>query len=441
MAKTPKQKIINKKHKARVEKDRKQRQRMLIIFGSLFVLVLLVLLYGVLDQTVLAERRPVAKVDETVIRTNEFQKMVKFQRFQLNQQAIQYANLAQLFGGDAQSNSYINSMLQQIQSQMENTQLMGSQVLDTMINQIVIEKYAEANNISVSQDELDKALQEDFGYFPEGTPTPANTATPFATSTMNPTQYAIITATPVVEPTTIETSTETAVPTESVEATPSATEEVVETPVDQATATPMPTATEYTEDAYQDDVKNMVDSYGEIGFSKDDIYNLYRNQLLYQKVYDQITSDVPTEAEQVWARHILVSTIEDALAVEKRLQEGEDWAAIAAEVSQDTSNKDVGGDLGWFGKGVMDPAFEEAAFALNVGEISDPVQSQFGYHIIQLLGKEVRPLDSTQLKQAKDDAFSTWLTSEKENHTIEKYDSVWQNVVPVEPTFIPGLIQ
>ena len=163
--------------------------------------------------------------------------------------------------------------------------------------------------------------------------------------------------------------------------------------------------------------------------------------MLYQKVYDQITSDVATETEQVWARHILVSTIEDALAVEKRLQEGEDWAAIAAEVSQDTSNKDNGGDLGWFGKGVMDPAFEEAVFAMNVGEISDPVQSQFGYHIIKLLGKEVRPLDSTQLKQAKDSAFSTWLTSEKENHTIEKYDSVWQNVVPVEPTFIPGLIQ
>jgi parvulin-like peptidyl-prolyl isomerase len=118
------------------------------------------------------------------------------------------------------------------------------------------------------------------------------------------------------------------------------------------------------------------------------------------------------------------------------LNNGEDFAALAAELSTDTSNKDNGGDLSWFGKNVMDPAFEEAAYALNIGEISNPVQSQFGYHLIQLLGKEVRPLSSSKIQQLEQTAFSEWLTAQKEALNIEKFDSVWQKIVPTVPAFM-----
>jgi parvulin-like peptidyl-prolyl isomerase len=72
---------------------------------------------------------------------------------------------------------------------------------------------------------------------------------------------------------------------------------------------------------------------------------------------------------------------------------------------------------------------------MTIGEISSPVQSTSGYHIIQLIGKEVRPLSSTDLDSKKAAAFSEWLTAEKENVTIEKYDTVWKAVVPSEPVF------
>jgi parvulin-like peptidyl-prolyl isomerase len=85
---------------------------------------------------------------------------------------------------------------------------------------------------------------------------------------------------------------------------------------------------------------------------------LFVNTLLRQKLQDEITADATPSEEQVWAQHILLATEEEANAVLDRLNAGEDWNELAAELSTDTSNKDNGGDLGWFGHGAMVPEFE-----------------------------------------------------------------------------------
>ncbi len=85
---------------------------------------------------------------------------------------------------------------------------------------------------------------------------------------------------------------------------------------------------------------------------------------------------------EIKASHILVKTKEEAEKIIKELKDGGDFAKIAKEKSECPS-KQNGGDLGYFGKGAMVPEFEKAAFALKVGEISKPVQTQFGWHVIK----------------------------------------------------------
>jgi foldase protein PrsA len=94
------------------------------------------------------------------------------------------------------------------------------------------------------------------------------------------------------------------------------------------------------------------------------------------------------DPEQVKARHILVNTEDEAKAILARLKNGEDFAKLAKEKSKDTATADKGGDLGYFTQGSMVPEFEKAAFSLQVGALSEPVKSEYGYHIIQVQDKK-----------------------------------------------------
>jgi len=88
--------------------------------------------------------------------------------------------------------------------------------------------------------------------------------------------------------------------------------------------------------------------------------------------------------EEVRARHILVDSKDKAREVYEKLAHGSDFAQLAKEYSKDPGSKDQGGELGFFGRGQMVPQFEEAAFRLKKGEIGEPFESQFGWHIVRI---------------------------------------------------------
>lgn len=91
---------------------------------------------------------------------------------------------------------------------------------------------------------------------------------------------------------------------------------------------------------------------------------------------------------EVRASHILVKTEEEAKKLYDEIKNGKPFAEIAEEVSLCPSGQN-GGDLGFFGRGMMVKPFEDAAFEMeNIGEVSEPVQTQFGWHLIQLTGKK-----------------------------------------------------
>jgi len=430
VANKPVAKIVNQKHEARAARERRQNRIITIVAAIVAITVIGLIIAALVNEYWLKPLQAVAKVGDQKITVTQFQNRVRYSQLQLLQQRSQYQSFKSLYATDQSTSDYFDSLIAQIENKLTNPNQLGAEVLDQLINEAIVQQEAKKLGISVSDEEVETAFRENFGYYANGTPTPTVTWVPVATSTLSPTQEWL--TRPTTGPTPTATATLQPTPTFT-PLPPTATATPGEAPTATATVTPMPTATPITLESYQQGYKQYIDSVKtntNNSLPESEIRNLMRSFLLQQKVYEAVTADLKPEEEQVWARHILVGSEEEAKAVLDRLNKGEDWYILAAELSLDSSNKDRGGDLSWFGRGQMDPAFEEAAFKLGIGEISQPVQSQFGWHIIQVLGHEVRPLDPYAFEQARQKAFNTWLEQKKTEITIEKYDSVWQAVVP-----------
>jgi parvulin-like peptidyl-prolyl isomerase len=147
-------------------------------------------------------------------------------------------------------------------------------------------------------------------------------------------------------------------------------------------------------------------------------------QLVAQAMFQRVTGEVPTSAEQVHARHIALPTEDEARQILIRLQNGEDFGALARQFSQDATTRDNGGDLGFFPRGLLlSPEIEEVAFSLAPQQISDVVRTQFGqYHIIQVLERqEDRPLPEDVLHSLRENVFEQWLTEQLAEAEIQQF--------------------
>ncbi|USK70558.1 peptidylprolyl isomerase [Peribacillus asahii] len=146
------------------------------------------------------------------------------------------------------------------------------------------------------------------------------------------------------------------------------------------------------------------------------------------KTYFEENKDSLGQAEQVEASHILVEDKATAEEVLKKLKSGGDFAELAKEYSTDEGSAANGGSLGYFGKGQMVAEFEDAAFKLEVGKISEPVKTEHGYHIIKVTdkkeAKEATLKDSkeqikeTLLTEKLQTEYATWLQKKEEEYKI-----------------------
>ncbi len=148
-----------------------------------------------------------------------------------------------------------------------------------------------------------------------------------------------------------------------------------------------------------------------------------RSTLITNKMRDIVIAGIGNTAEEVHARQILVSSLDTANEVLSKLKAGADFASLAAQYSLDTSTRQTGGDLGWFARGeLLEPTVEDAAFSLQPNQISGPVQSKLGYHIVQTLERvNDRPISSETRFKLEQNAFDSWLQSLEKNAKIEKY--------------------
>ncbi|WP_249596315.1 peptidylprolyl isomerase [Peribacillus frigoritolerans] len=144
--------------------------------------------------------------------------------------------------------------------------------------------------------------------------------------------------------------------------------------------------------------------------------------------YFEDNKDTFAQAEQVEASHILVEDEKTAKKVAKELAAGGDFAKLAAEYSTDTETADNGGSLGYFGKGDMAEEFEDVAFDLDINKVSDPVKTEYGYHIIKVTGKKEAKkanledskevIKETLLSERLQEEYPVWLAEVKKDHDI-----------------------
>ena len=367
-----------------------RNRRVVIGLASVAALVVALIAAGVIMELVVKPSRPVATVDNAKIGLRDYQKRVKFDWFQAGQVT------------DPQGTSL--------------------KTLDTLVDEQLLREQAQQRNITVSEDDINAAIEKSFGYL-RVPPTPAPSPTP----------------------------------------DPSA------TPSSEPTATPAPSPTPVSLEAYEKAKKDYITRLSTTtGMTEADFRKIVELDLLRQKLYDQVNQDVPTVGEQVRARHILVAvrtpepaapptpvggptpdpsappptpTLEprddaQALAriieVQQKLGAGEDFAALALQYSDDPGSKTQGGDLGWFARGQgLVQEFEDAAFSLETGKISDPVRTQFGYHLIRVDEKDpARALDAYTIQLKKYEAFNKWLADLR---TAAKVDRAW-TIEKVPPT-------
>lgn len=381
----------NRKFLAQREKE--ERQKRIIIGATIAVLLIVIglVVYGVIDRYVITPKVAVIELEDYSVNAEEFEQQVRWRRRNMIVDIDQILMTFQQLGGTAEVYSYFAQQLTQNVTSLQQPLIVGQEVLQSMMDDAVLIVEAEKMGIVIDDDRIDREIQEAFGYYANGTPTPAITQAPTNT--------------------------------------PEAADDQ-DTP--DPTATPLLQPTEYTEEIFNNNYQEFLSSISDSGIREKSIRYVIKMTIIQEEILAVIGEDVDQVAEHVWIRHILVEDEATANEVLEKLADGEDFADLAAEYSLDTSNKDNGGDLDWFTYGMMVEPFEEAAFALEIGEISAPVETDFGFHILESLGKDDLLLDPNAYQGLLNEAYSNWLSEKKaEYRPVVSED--WIKFVPTEP--------
>lgn len=447
---------LNRKHERLRQRDIEQHRRLYLGVGIAIALAVVFMVIGLFNEFYLSPRRVVATAAGQQILARDFAKRATMEQADLTNLLRMYAIQEQQFGNQGIFTSQIN----QLQATLASPFAMGQETLDRMIREIIVRQEAAARGIEVSDQEVDDAIREEVAgglglvTAPQATATAEAGANATATATL---------WTPTPEPTADI----------SVSAGLTETEGVTDTAEISATATPLPTpapARVITDTGYTDGLVQLENSLRATGgFTLAEYREIVRSRLLEEKLAEAIgEDDVAATEDAVEARHILISEIaptatpteipegdptpeptatatalpagaptptatpaprdrEQALALaqelRQRLVDGEDFATLAAEFSDDTGSGALGGDLGWFGHGAMVAPFEDAAFALPVGEISEPISTTFGYHLIEVTEKDAEhPKEEQTLQQERATAFNEWMTAQIAAANVERGD-------------------
>lgn len=422
----PKKKRVSR-HEQNLKRERQLRIGMAIALG----LLVLVLAGGAINEYVLKPRATLATVNGVAIRRSDYWKA---RAADLNQQAAQYQQFAQ-FVGPEQGGQYEQMAQQAI---AEIPAIWGSTktdpgTLNKMVEDQLYLQGAQKLGLAVTPDEAETWALNQFA------PLDALLLTPSPTPTYTPGRAAMFTATAEAQAAAELAAQEAAgTPVGSPLATP-VLEEPAATPVGDATGTAVATpaiadARATAEAGFADFEKAFFPA---AHLNRADYLRLVAMPALArEKVQGELSAAVGQSAPMVEASHILVATKDLADQLETELAGGADFAELAKANSTDTGTAPNGGDLGWFTRDEMVKPFADAAFALQPGETSAPVETEFGWHIIRVKENDPeRPLTDEQITRIQQSREATWVKEQRASAAIT-------SVVPQTPeagrgSFVP----
>ena len=409
-------------HLTRAQKDRFRSRVALIILTAAIVTVVAMLAGGILYENVYLPRLPVVRVGDETVRLADYARRLRFERSALfiRAQNLRVQLDRQPAAEEGEQNAFRQFLQRQYNALLEQIAALPQQLQDDLVDELLVAAEADRRGLVATESEINTEIKRMTGY-PVPTPTPGPTSTPNATAmaqagaTGTAAAGSAGAATPTVDPT--PTVASTAAATAPPEATATGTADAPSPPATPSgpTPTPAPTATPLPFPTYFARYQEVVESDTAL------IRSVARARVLWAKLDDAL-GEVPTMQEQVRARHILVADEAAAQAVVERLAAGEDFAALATELSTDNSTKEAGGDLGFFPRGIMVPEFEAMAFSLSVGETGPPVQTQFGYHLIRVEEREAqREIPDYQLQQVRANASNRWLDAQRATVPVARF--------------------
>jgi parvulin-like peptidyl-prolyl isomerase len=380
---------MTKRQLSRYEREQRTRTLIFAIAGAVAVLIVGILGFGYWREFIAIADEPVARVGGTSISTRTMSQLIGYYDSLYTKQitdlqAIIAQNQQSTDEAQKKQAEAATLRLQQLQSVASQA---DSQALDQLIEGELLNREAAARNLELTQADRDRALVQHFDLGVE-----------------------------------------------------ELAQQLAQT---EAQAAPAPKADPTPEQvsAAKNELGRVLEN-GRILSDADFTRMVLEPTAIQIKIQNELAAAVPTSTEQVKARHILFETEQQAKESLALIKAGNlDFAEAAKQLSQDPGSKDNGGDLGWFPKGIMDPKFEEVAFSLEPGQMSEVVSSSFGFHIIKVDEKaQSRDVAADVLEYQRSAAYSKWLgdkRNEEGNKVVYEYNQAkakWARDNAVKPT-------
>lgn len=470
-----------REYKSKAEREHQYQRIVLIATGIGIAAVVLIILGALIYDNAVLPREALVTVNDQEVSVDQFQGRVQYTRFQLAEQIRASYNELRALGADKKTAQ--NQLLQFFQEPINylvSDSALGEQVLTQIERERVIEQKAKEFGIEADSADIDDEVGNMIANLTGRSMTETPSATPSEEPTITPSPF--VSATPSSTPTDTPIPSDTPVPTiegcaegedcPTVTPVPSATPG---DPLRAVTYTPTPTAT-FTPIAQEEVVATVQAFRGnffekgdeETKFDEDDIREVFYYAALETGLREYVTTTqflpgevdangepleniyyVPEQDTYVKIRHILIQFAEgetipegdtenayyqEAMQVYEALQAGQPFAALAAIHSDDPGSKDNGGFYDWAPSSNYVTGFREATEDTPIGEFVGPVRSEFGYHIIQVLDREVRDVSPGELDSRRNEQFNLWLDGEITLARIQRREN-WQEFIPEEPTY------